>query len=206
MQKIGKYGAESVGSSSRAPAGNCSAGVRLRRSHETECSSYAKTTVAFGPHVGTGNDDRIHAMALAGTDVRTIARAICRPPADVVLRLVELELGPLGCVHPPGSADSAEKAAFGNVRPRPSGIHRGNRQAPILRLAAAALAPSLQRLGDRLYLDGAATDLPAVVRRARACGAAIRYPGIDPMERSYAAGPSSAGAKRRRSAVSGVRP
>ena len=124
-------------------------------------------------------------------------------PAETVLRLVERELGPLGRVQP--LADQADRSPFadagGPLARSPAGGKRagsGDRQPPVLRLAARAFGGSLRRVGDRLYLDGVETDLPAVVAQARARGVPIRYPGIDPMAAALSGGPSI-GPPRRKS-------
>jgi len=118
--------------------------------------------------------------------------AVLASPAETVLRLVERELGPLGRVRP--LADPPERSPFadagGALARSPAGGKRGDRQPPVLRLAARAFGGSLRRVGDRLYLDGVETDLPAVVAQARARGVPIRYPGIDPMAAALSGGPS----------------
>lgn len=107
---------------------------------------------------------------------------------EITIRLVELCLGPLGRIRP-----AATEPLCGPFEDQPvkSAPPVGpDRQKPVLSLAACALGESLQRLGDRLYLDGRETPLPQVVREARNRGVRIRYPRIDPMEEAWRAGPS----------------
>lgn len=125
------------------------------------------------PGLAPAEDTAIRRMAADGMAAADIARRTGRPAGEVVVRLVELELGPLG-----------------RVAPAPDAAGRAAKQAPMLRLAARAFGGGLQRLGDRLYLNGVETDLPAVVRLARERGEAIRYPGVDPMPAAFGGGPS----------------
>ncbi len=107
-------------------------------------------------------------------------------PAEAELRLVEFALGALGRVAP-----FRPRGSQRDVAPREAA------QASVLNLAAQAFPERIQRLGDRIYLDGSPIGIPDLVRRARAAGTRIRYPGLDPMDRALAGGPSVGGRKRR---------
>lgn len=103
-------------------------------------------------------------------------------PAEAVVRLVELGTGRLGEVRPvAGRTDTPD--------------FRGP-QSPVLGLAARAFRGRIQRLGDRVYLDGDEITVPDLVRRARERGVRIRYPGLDPMDRALSGGPSARSSRR----------
>ncbi len=139
---------------------------------------------------------RVLRFVRAGLAGNAISRLVDGRSPEIVVRLVERRIGALGKVEPlpPGGPST------GNFGP-------DGRQAPVLRLAARALGPTLRRLGDRVYLNDEETDIPAVVAAARARGVRIRYPGLDPIDTAFAAGPS-ASAPRRRTAIdlTGFRP
>lgn len=95
--------------------------------------------------------------------------------AESVVRLVEASVGQLGRVRPATDDETTGE---------------NGRQTSIVRLAARIYAGRMQRLGDRIYLDGEEIEIPLLVRKARSAGLRIRYPGLDPMERTYIGGPS----------------
>lgn len=133
---------------------------------------------------------------VSGVPAAVVARQLSalgrRPDAEAVLRVVEFGIGPLGRVRP---ARGEPPAAQPSDPRRP--------QVPLLGLAAQAFGGRLQRLGDRIYLDGREIEIPALVRLARDGGVRIRYPGLDPMERALSGGPS---ARRRRPGGTGPAP
>jgi hypothetical protein len=144
---------------------------------------------SVGDRKGIGRADGL-ALALlgAGASPETVARRLAAQArlsaAEAELRVVELALGPLGRV----------RAASEDGVPDPR-----HAQSAVLRLAAQAFPDRIQRLGDRIYLDGRPVGLPDLVRRAREAGIRIRYPGLDPMERALSGGPSAARGRRRAS-------
>lgn len=151
--------------------------------------SYEKISIAFGPAHSPAADGRLLAMARRGEPLAAMATATGLCGREIVVRLVELRLGPLGRQRPAPKRSSSQPfrgPADGNG---PAAVRQ--RQAPVLRLAARVLGPGLQRLGDRVFLNGQEMDVPSIVRLARARGEPIHYPGIAPLEGAMAGGPSS---------------
>mgnify|MGYP000221118967 CR=1 FL=1 len=142
-------------------------------------------------------DDELRRRAFAGEAPKDIARLLGRREAEIVLRLVQLEVGPLGRVRPAGRDGHARLSERTVTRRRP--------QPPVTSLAAQALGDGIQRLGDRLFLRGRAIELPALVRLAGEKGGRIRYPGIDPVDSAFDSGPSIRPRRRRRHALFGGR-
>lgn len=162
-----------------------------RRTGKAEFHMNGRNFVRLGkfvaPSFDLARDRTLIRLADGGHAPDEIARRVCGSVPDVTIRLVELCLGPLGRIRP-----AADQPRISGPRMAP------DRQKPILSLAARALGDTLQRLGDRLYLDGRETQLQQVVREARNRGVRIRYPRIDPMDEAWRAGPSREDAGRTR--------
>lgn len=133
-------------------------------------------------------DDTLIGLLLDGRDPEQIAGMVGTRTAELMVRLVELRTGPLGCIRP--AANAPASGPFVDVKVRRSNLHVPVKQKPVLSLVAGVFGRHLQRLGDRLYLSGEETTLPDLVRLARSKGARIRYPLLDPMEGAWNTGPS----------------
>jgi hypothetical protein len=133
-------------------------------------------------------DRRLVELALDGVDLDDIVRQIGGRAPEISVRLVQLRVGRLGCIRP--ADETVRTSHFEDVPLPPSRVRVPQRQPPILSLAARAFDGALQRLGDRLYVDGEHLPLPEIVRRARGKGVRIRYPRLDPLNGAWKGGPS----------------
>ena len=147
------------------------------------CPLSAKNTGNVAPGFTAEAERLALDMLVSGRSAAAVAKQLSaldrRTEAEAVLRLVEFGTGPLGLVR---AARGDPGVAVGADALLP--------QAPVLGLAAQASDGRLQRLGDRIYLDGREIQIPALVRLARDGGVRIRYPGLDPMDAAMSGGPS----------------
>lgn len=140
------------------------------------------------PQAGLPGDRDLVERALNMGCPDEVARQTGVRESEMMVRLVQLRVGPLGRIRP--AADLPSAHPFEDVPVGPPKIPVPVRQPPVLSLAARALGGSLQRLGDRLYVAGRETSLPEIVRSAREKGVRIRYPRLDPLDGAWAGGPS----------------
>ena len=148
----------------------------------------------MAPMFPYATDRQLVRRAGGGVDLDEIDEAANGRVPEAVVRLVEMRLGALGRIRPAprgaaGAAGAAD-APFQDVTLKRSAPPQPQRQESMLSLVALALGDVLQRLGDRLYIRGAETTLPHIVRLARQNGVRIRYPGLDPIDATWSGGPS----------------
>ena len=123
--------------------------------------------------------ERLHRLSASGVELRFLEWTFGIPADGLEGVLDELRRGYRIAPRSPEPDETAEREGAGPPLPSPP------------------LERALEALGERATatlagyaLDGAPASIPDLIRAARAEGIRIPYPGIDPLPRTYATGPS----------------
>lgn len=123
--------------------------------------------------------ERLHRLSASGVELRHLEWTFGLPAAELETLLDELRRGYRNGPPAPEPDEAAEREGDGPPMPSPP------------------LERALEALGERVTatlagyaLDGAPASIPDLIRAARGEGIRIPYPGIDPLPKTYAAGPS----------------
>ncbi len=124
--------------------------------------------------------ERLQRLSASGVELRHLEWTFGIPADGLEALLDELRRGYRNAPPAPEPDEAAEPEGAGPPLPSPP------------------LERALEALGDRVTatlagyaLDGAPASIPDLIRAARAEGVRIPYPGIDPLPRTWAAGPSA---------------